>query len=92
MSGAVQNDLTIPVSMSGAAYLHPGISLTPVGKLPLATAACVHRRQPRTPCSLFSDHGNVYLYQPYTYQPYISNHGGSMNRGTFSIAPDVEDE
>jgi hypothetical protein len=86
MSGAVQNDLTIPVSMSGAVYSCIGYPPDSVGNLPGNSGMCT----PPDAYPLFSDNGNVYVYQPYTFQPYISNHGGSMNRGTFSIAPDVE--
>jgi hypothetical protein len=83
MSGAVSNDLTIPANMSGSAFSCIGYPPNPTGALGGNNGVCTAPDA----YPLYSDVGNVYIYQPYTTQGYLSNHGGSLNRGTFSIAP-----
>lgn len=94
MPGAVSNDLTVPpdnlnnsltvpANMSGSVFSCIGYPPNPIGALNGNNGVCT----PPDAYPLFSNDGNVYIYQPYTTQGYISNHGGSLNRGTFSIAP-----
>jgi hypothetical protein len=83
MSGAVSNDLTIPADMSGSAFSCIGYPPNPIGALNGNNGVCTAPDA----YPLYSNVGKVYIYQPYTTQGYISNHGGSLNRGTFSIAP-----
>jgi len=33
----------------------------------------------------------VYIYQPYAVLPPLGNHIGTLNRGTFSIAPAIDE-
>lgn len=85
MSGAVSNDLTIPADMSGSAFSCIGYPPNPIGALGGNNGVCTAPDA----YPLYSNVGKVYIYQPYTTAGYISNHGGSLNRGTFSIAPDL---
>jgi len=85
MSGAVNNDLTIPMNASGSAFSCIGYPPNPIGALNGNNGVCTAPDA----YPLYSNVGNVYIYQPYTTQGYISNHGGSLNRGTFSIAPNL---
>jgi hypothetical protein len=88
MSGAVSNDLTIPANMSGSAYSCIGYPPNGIGALSGNNGVCTAPDA----YPLYSNVGNVYIYQPYTTQGFIGNHGGSLNRGTFSIAPDLSDD
>jgi hypothetical protein len=87
MSGAVNNDLTFPANMSGSAFSCIGYPPNPIGALNGNGGVC-------TPPDAYPLHstnvGNVYIYQPYTTQPPLGNHVGTLNRGTFSIAPNTE--
>lgn len=85
MSGAVSNDLTIPANMSGVAFSCIGYPPNPIGALNGNNSVCTAPDA----YPLYSNVGNVYIYQPYTTRGYISNHNGSLNRGTFSIAPNL---
>ena len=85
MSEAVNNDLTFPADMSGSAFSCIGYPPNPVGALNGNNGVCT----PPDNYPLYSNVGNVYIYQPYTTQGGIANHGGSLNRGTFSIAPNL---
>ena len=85
MSTAVNEDLTLPANMSGSAFSCIGYPPNSIGNLNGNNGVCT----PPDAYPLFSNVGKVYVYQPYTTQGYISNHGGSLNRGTFSIAPDT---
>jgi hypothetical protein len=88
MSAAVSNDLTIPASMSGSVFSCIGYPPNPVGALNGNNGVCTAPDA----YPLYSNVGNVYIYQPYATQGYISNHGGSLNRGTFSIAPNLSND
>jgi len=86
MAGAINNDLTFPANVSGVAYSCIGYPPEAVGAAPGNNGVCT----PPDAYPLFSNVGNVYIYQPYTVQPFVSNHSGSLNRGTFAIAPGTE--
>ena len=99
MSGAVSNDLTVPpdnlnnsltvpANMSGSVFSCIGYPPNPIGALNGNNGVCTAPDA----YPLFSNVGNVYIYQPYTTQGNLSNHGGSLNRGTFSIAPNLSDD
>jgi hypothetical protein len=89
MSGAVNNDLTIPANMSGSAFSCIGYPPNVIDALPGNNGVCT---APDAYPLYSTNVGKVYIYQPYTTDGYISNHGGSLNRGTFSIAPNTESD
>ena len=85
MSWSVNNDLTTPGNMSGSAFSCIGYPPNGIGAAQGNNDACTAPDG----YPLYSNVGHVYIYQPYTTQGHISNHGGSLNRGTFSIAPNT---
>ena len=89
MSAAVNGDLSTPGSMSGSAFSCIGYPPNAIGNANGNNDMCT---APDAYPLYSTNIGNVYIYQPYTTQGHISNHGGSMNRGTFSIAPDHESD
>ena len=88
MSWAATYDLTTPGNMSGSAFSCIGYPPNPIGNAQDGNGACT----PPDNYPLYSNVGNIYIYQPYTTNGYISNHGGSLNRGTFSIAPNLSND
>jgi hypothetical protein len=88
MSGAVNNDLTIPMSTSGSVFSCIGFPPNPIGALNGNNGTCTAPDA----YPMHSNVGDVIIYQPYSTAGYVSNHGGSLNRGTFSIAPDLSSD
>jgi hypothetical protein len=73
--------LTSSASMSGNAFSCPGYPTDPIGQLP-GSGGC------GAPIPIHSDQGDILVYQTTT-APDCStcNHLGTLNRGTFRIAP-----
>jgi len=102
-SDFTDSGLTTPASMSGVAYSCVGYPPTPEGDLPGTpnkqcippdTKAPVPAGQIQGPYPLESDQGKVYVYMPYVnFAPNgsVSPHFGGLNRGTFTIAPNLDE-
>jgi hypothetical protein len=87
ISVSVNSGLSSPAHMSGNAWSCIGYPPTGDGNLP-GTGYCVAPDG----YPLHTDMGDLFVYQPYTVNlasdgSFLSNHTGSMNRGTFSIVP-----
>jgi hypothetical protein len=92
MTAAVTSGLSSPAHMSGNAWSCIGYPPNGAGNLPSNNGFCID------PSSypLHSDVGDVFVYLPYTLDnpdgSIIGNHVGTLNRGTFSITPAIQEQ
>jgi hypothetical protein len=99
---AVKSGLTVPRSMSGNAWSCIGYPPTGSGNLPATAngqctppdgAPAVPGARPGKRYPLLSDKGEIFFYMPYFVSDSsgLGNWSGSLNRGTFTIAPFADD-